>query len=80
MRFLQQWYGLVDEALEDALYDNQALRGFAGIDLSVATVPDATTVLNFHIGWEDHDLTRVLFNSIAASCPVSAPILGLRPT
>ena len=32
--FLQQWYGLADEALEDALYDSQALRGFAGIDLN----------------------------------------------
>src|SRR5438105_10380251 len=40
--FLQQWYGLADEALEDALYDSQALRGFAGIDLSVTAVPDAT--------------------------------------
>ena len=30
--FLQQWYGLADEALEDALYDSQALRGFAGIE------------------------------------------------
>jgi IS5 family transposase len=27
---LQQWYGL----LEDALYDSQALRDFVGIDLS----------------------------------------------
>src|SRR6202790_1588624 len=27
--FLQQWYTLADEALEDALYDSQALRGFA---------------------------------------------------
>ena len=27
--FLQQWYALADEALEDALYDSQALRGFA---------------------------------------------------
>ena len=35
--FLQQWYGLADEAaLKDALYDSQALRGFAGIDLAVA--------------------------------------------
>ena len=25
--FLQQWYALADEALEDALYDSQALRG-----------------------------------------------------
>src|SRR6266852_154260 len=45
--FVQQWYGLADEALEDALYDSQALRGFAGIDLAVERVPDATTVLHF---------------------------------
>ena len=27
--FRQQWHALADEALEDALYDSQALRGFA---------------------------------------------------
>src|ERR1700687_4741190 len=54
--FLQQWYGLADEALEDALYDSQAVRGFAGIDLSVAAVPDATTVLNFRHWLEWHGL------------------------
>jgi IS5 family transposase len=41
--FLQQWYGLADEALEDAIYDSQAMRLFVGIDLSVESVPDATT-------------------------------------
>jgi len=30
MYFLQQWYALADEALEDALYDSQALRSFVG--------------------------------------------------
>ena len=64
--FLQQWYGLADEALEDALYDSQALRGFAGIDLSVAAVPDATTVMNFRHWLEEHDLTRVLFDEVGA--------------
>ena len=64
--FLQQWYGLADEALEDALYDSQALRGFAGVDLSMATVPDATTVLNFRHWLEQHDLTRVLFDEVGA--------------
>jgi IS5 family transposase len=64
--FLQQWYGLADEALEDALYDSQGLRGFAGIDLSVAAVPDATTVLNFRHWLEQHDLTRVLFDEVGA--------------
>jgi IS5 family transposase len=63
---LQQWYGLADEALEDTLYDSQALRGFAGIDLSVAAVPDATTVLNFRHWLEEHDLTRVLFDEVGA--------------
>src|SRR5215210_9563172 len=45
--FVQQWYGLADEALEDALYDSQALRGFVGIGLNRDPVPDATTVLHF---------------------------------
>src|SRR5450755_1776848 len=43
MYCLQQWYGLADEALEDALYDSQALRDFVGVDLSRESVPDATT-------------------------------------
>src|SRR6266852_2608952 len=64
--FLQQWYGLADEALEDALYDSQALRGFAGIDLAVESVPDATTVLNFRHWLEQHELTKVLFEEVGA--------------
>ncbi len=64
--FLQQWYGLADEALEDALYDSQARRGFAGIDLVVTAVPDATTVLNFRHWLEEHDLTRALFDEVGA--------------
>jgi transposase, IS5 family len=62
--FLQQWYGLADEALEDALYDSQALRGFAGIDLNHAPVPDATTVLHFRHWLERHELTKVLFDEV----------------
>jgi IS5 family transposase len=64
--FLQQWYGLADEALEDALYDSQALRGFAGIDLNRDPVPDATTLLKFRHWLERHDLTRALFDEIGA--------------
>jgi len=64
--FLQQWYGLADEALEDALYDSQALRGFAGIELTRDPVPDATTLLKFRHWLERHDLTKALFEDIAA--------------
>ena len=34
MYFLQQWYSLSDEGLEDAIYDSQAMRDFVGVDLS----------------------------------------------
>ncbi len=64
--FLQQWYGLADEALEDALYDSQALRGFARIDLSAEGVPDATTLLKFRRLLETHDLCKGLFTAINA--------------
>ena len=36
MYFVQQWYGLADEATEDALYDSRALCDFVGIDLAAS--------------------------------------------
>ncbi len=66
MYCLQQWYGLADEALEDALYDSQALRDFVGIDLSRESVPDATTLLKFRRLLVDNQLTRALFDEINA--------------
>ena len=62
--FLAQWYALADEALEDALYDSQALRNFAGIDLGSEAVPDATTLLGFRHLLERHDLGRRIFEEI----------------
>ena len=64
--FLQQWYGLADEAIEDALYDSQALQGFARIDLQAEGVPDATTLLKFRRLLETHDLCKGLFVAINA--------------
>ena len=64
--FVQQWYGLADEAVEDAFYDSQALRGFAGIVLNRDPIPDATTVLHFRHWLERHDLTRGLFEEVTA--------------
>ena len=64
--FLQQWYALADEALEDALYDSQALQRFAGIELDAEGVPDATTLLKFRRLLETHDLCKALFTAINA--------------
>ncbi|WP_339927542.1 IS5 family transposase [uncultured Cobetia sp.] len=65
--FLQQWYGLAVEALEDAIYDSQAMRDFVGIDLSIESVPDATTLLRFRHLLERHSLTQRIFEEINAS-------------
>jgi IS5 family transposase len=64
--FLQQWYALADEALEDALYDSHALRNFAGLDLGHDAIPDATTLLKFRRLLERHDLTAQLFAEVQA--------------
>ena len=45
--FLQQWFNLSDPAVEEALYDSLAMRGFVGIDLGREPVPDETTVCRF---------------------------------
>jgi len=66
MYCLQQWYGLADEALEDALYDSQSMRDFVGIDLSRESVPDATTLLKFRRLLLANDLTKTLFDEINA--------------
>jgi len=62
--FLSQWYGLADEALEDAIYDSQAMRNFAGIDLSSESVPDATTLLKFRHLLEEKALTKAIFEEV----------------
>jgi len=66
MYFLQQWFGLADEALEDAIYDSQSMREFVGIDLARESVPDATTLLKFRRLLEEHGLTAQLFEGINA--------------
>jgi transposase, IS5 family len=64
--FLQQWFGLADEAMEDAVYDSQAFRGFLDLDLGREAVPDATTLLKFRHLLETQGLTKTIFDTINA--------------
>ncbi|GGW42256.1 hypothetical protein GCM10007158_13220 [Vreelandella hamiltonii] len=63
--FLKQWSVLVDEALEDASYDSQAMRDFVGIGLAIKGVPDVTTLVRFR-----HLLRRAC---LCAKIPSSTP-------
>ena len=62
--FLQQWYGLSDPAAEEALYDIESMRHFAGLELVVDAIPDETTILNFRRLIEKHELSLALFEEI----------------
>ena len=62
--FLQQWYALSDPGLEDALYEIESMRRFAGLELVEDALPDETTILNFRRLLERHELTAQLMNTI----------------
>ena len=62
---LQQWYQLSDPGAEEALYDIQSMRQFAGLDLGRDAIPDETTILNFRHLLERHELTKAVFAEVA---------------
>lgn len=63
---LQQWYALSDPMAEEALYDSDAMRRFAGIELGDDRIPDETTILNFRHLLEQHALTEAIFAEVNA--------------
>src|SRR5215470_6519879 len=64
--FLQQWFNLSDPAMEDALYDSESMRRFAGIDPGADVVPDESTILRFRHLLEEHQLTQRMFQEVRA--------------
>src|SRR5690554_8051349 len=53
---LQLFYNLSDPAMEDALYEIESMRHFAGLKLD--RLPDETTILNFRHFLEQHGLGK----------------------
>lgn len=64
--FLQQWFNLSDPAAEDALYDSESIRRFAGIDLGEDRIPDESTILLFRHLLEKHELPQALLQEVNA--------------
>lgn len=62
--FMQQWFNLSDPAMEDALYDSESMRRFAGIDPGADVVPDESTILRFRHLLEQHQLTERMFQQV----------------
>jgi IS5 family transposase len=62
--FLQQWFNLSDPQAEDMVYDSEAMRRFARIELGQDDVPDESTILRFRHLLETHQLTAAMFETI----------------
>ena len=62
--FMQQWFNLSDPQAEDALYDIEPMRRFAGIELAEDIIPDETTILRFRHLLEQHRLTEAIFTEV----------------
>ena len=61
---MQQWFNLSDPQAEDALYDSESMRRFAGVELVEDTIPDETTILRFRHLLEAHALTAAIFREV----------------
>ena len=64
--FMQQWFNLSDPGTEDALYDIESMRRFAGIELGEDPVPDETSFVKFRHFLERHGLTEAIFTEVSA--------------
>ena len=60
---LQQWYGLSDPGLEEALLDRVSFRRFCGFGLDQAT-PDETTICRFRNALKEAGLGEALFSEV----------------
>ena len=60
--------------LEEALYDIQSMRMFAGLELGCDAIPE-TTILNFRHLLERYDLTKAIFAAVAEHLAAKGELL-----
>jgi IS5 family transposase len=65
VHLLQNWFGLSDPAMEEALYEIASMRQFARLTLT-QPIPDETTILNFRRLLETKELAPQIFERVNA--------------
>ena len=66
IHFLQQWFGLSDVAMEEALFDVPLYRQFAGLG-GMNRLPDRVSILRFRHLLEQHDLAPKMLEAVNAT-------------
>lgn len=64
VHLLQQWFGLSDPAMEEALHDIPLYREFAGLEGPMRRLPDESTILRFRHLLEEHKLGDVILATV----------------
>ena len=64
IHFMQQWFILSDPQTEDALYDMESMRRFAGIELAEDKSPDRSTILSFRYLLWIPQFTQAIFAGV----------------
>jgi IS5 family transposase len=67
IHFLQQWFGLSDPAMEEALHDISLYCEFAHLDPGATRLPDESTILRFRHLLEANNLSILLLATINAT-------------
>ena len=65
IHFFQQWFGLSDVAMEEALYDVPLYREFAGLG-GMSRLPDRVSILRFRHLLEQHQLAEQFLTTVNA--------------
>ena len=66
IHFLQQWFGLSDLAMEEALFETALYREFVGLS-SVERIPDRVSILRFRHLLEEHQLAPQMLAVVNAT-------------
>lgn len=64
IHFMQHWFNLSDPGVEEALYDSESMRRFAGIELAEDAIADESTILRFRHLLERHELSQQIFAEV----------------
>ena len=75
IHFLQQWFGLSDPAMEEALHDTPLYCEFAELDAGMTRLPDESTILRFRHLLEEHHLSVQLLAAINATLAMKGLML-----
>ena len=74
IHFLQQWFGLSDVAMEEALFDVPLYRQFAGLG-GMNRLPDRVSILRFRHVLERHDLAPQMLQAVNATLAAQGLLL-----